>query len=146
MKPNLRALSVALFVTLASCGAGVDPVGVWSIDPDATLVANQVLINSQLASIPQADRPKAKEKLEDDLKSMQGTMDFNADETLVSSILVAGEKQVRHGTWEVDGDKMTMRLRAAGSEVDDVYTGPIDSVSMTVIAAGTDYFLALKRN
>ena len=145
MKPTLRALSVALFVTLAACGGGFDPVGVWSIDPDATLAANQVQIEGQLADVPEADRANKKDELQSVVKIMQGTMEFKADKTLVSSQPSGGEGHVMHGSWEIDGDKVTIQGIAQG---DAVTIGRIDSDqgSMTVNVPGTDYFVVLKRS
>mgnify|MGYP003624787475 CR=1 FL=1 len=148
MKPIVRALSVALFVTLTACGGGADvlhPVGMWQIDPDATLVANRAQIANQLATMPQAERAKAKEKFESLFKSMQGTIAVHADKTLVSITQMGTRQQMMRGSWKLDGNKITMTSRPNGSDVDSVVTGSVDRDSMTVHTVGTEQFVVLKK-
>ena len=147
MKPIIRTLSVVLFLMLAACGGGVEsvgPVGTWVIDSDATLAANQLQIEHQLAGMPPADRAKA--NFETVFKSLRGTIELSADKTLVSSMLMGGKAQVMHGTWELDGDKIKMKSRVQGSKVDYVVVGSISNGNMTVNNVGKEQFMVFKKN
>ncbi len=149
MKPIIRTLSVALFLTLVACGGGVEsvgPVGLWRIDSDATLAANQLQIEDQLAGMPPAERAEAKKRFEGLFKSVQGTIELSADKTLVSSALMGGKKQVMYGTWELDGDKIKMTSSKKGSDVDFVVIGSISNDNMTVNNVGKEQFMVFKRN
>ena len=122
MKPALRALSVALLVIVAACGGGVDRsglVGLWRIDPDATLAANQLQIEGQLARMPPAGRAQARVEFERLFKSVSGTLELNVDKTLVSNTMMGSKKQTMHGNWKIDGDTITMKSRPAGSDSGD---------------------------
>lgn len=151
MKPALRALSVAFLVIVAACGGGGDgdrsgPVGLWRIDPDATLAANQLQIEGQLADILPAGRAQARAKLERLFKSVSGTLELNVDKTLVSNTMMDGKKQTMHGNWKIDGDTITMKSRPVGSEVDSVLTGSVASDRMTVKTVGAEQFVVFQRD
>jgi hypothetical protein len=149
MKPALRALSVALLVIVAACGGGGDrsgPVGLWRIDADATLAANQLQIEGQLADMLPAGRAQERAEFERLFKSVNGTLELNVDKTLVSNTMMDGKKQTMHGNWKIDGDTITMKSRPVGSEVDSVLTGSVGSDRMTVKTVGTEQFVVFQRD
>ena len=83
-KPSvISSLLLVLCLALFSCDDNNAPanaskidndlIGIWKIDSEATLAANQAQISGQLESIPEAQQAEARTKLEDMFKSVEGT-------------------------------------------------------------------------
>jgi hypothetical protein len=146
MKSIFRMIGVALFLTFVACGSGAGgPVGVWKVDPDATLAANEDQIEAQLQSLPPAGRAKGRENFESLFKSLRGTIELRADKTLYSETQMGEKKQVMSGSWELDGDKVRMKSRLEGSELENVTVGSVVSGQMTVNTVGTEQFVVLTK-
>lgn len=147
-------------MTLASCGGSVDEsaadatVGSWAIDPAGTLAANQAQIDRQLAAIPKAAQGAARTQMEGMFKSVKGSVELKADKTAVSTtdaafseFTASTDLQAMRGTWERDGDKITIKSTAEGSTDEQVMTGTIegDVMTVSVSVSGTDFFAVLKK-
>ena len=146
------ALSLVLTLALFSCkdgktssdtpGNGTGPVGTWMIDSDATLAANQSQISVQLDSIPKASQAEARAKVEKMFKSIEGTVVFKADNSLVSTTVFDGNELAMQGTWEITGDKIISRTE--GPQGEEVATGAIQD-GLLKLQTGNDQFVVLRR-
>jgi len=124
----------------ASNDAG--PVGIWKIDSDATLAANQKQISRQLEEIPKAGQAEARKKLEDIYRSVEGTIELKPDKSLVSTTVLDGGKMTMRGTWEIDANKIT--TRAEGPDGEQVTTGTIQEGYLKLTSGG-DQYVVLRR-
>lgn len=146
------SLTVLLGAALLSCDDGkipsgspgndTDLVGVWKIDSDATLAANQSQISSQLDAIPAANRADARTKLEEMFKSVAGTFEFKADNTLVTTTVFNGSEMRTQGTWEINGDMIISKTE--GPDGEQISTGTIQE-SRLKFKSGEDQFVVLRR-
>ncbi len=118
------------------------PVGTWKIDSEATLAANQAQISSELEAIPAPQQAEARAKLEEMFKSVEGTMEFKADKTLVSTTVFNGNEMVMQGTWEIDGDKVTSTAKGPNGE--QISTGTIED-GLLSLSPDQIQFVVLRR-
>lgn len=153
-----RPLILVMCLVLSSCGesketagaadsaeassGGADLVGTWRIDSEATLAANQPQISVQLEGIPETSRAEGRRKLEDIFKGLEGTMDFNDDNSLTATTVFGGNELVMQGTWETDGEKIISRTRGPGG--DQIATGTIQGGQLK-FSSGDEQFLVLRR-
>lgn len=121
----------------ASNDAG--PVGTWKIDSGATLAANQTQISRQLEGISEANQAEARKKLEDMFSSVEGTMEFKPDNSLVTTTVFDGREMTMRGTWEINADKIT--TRAEGPDGEQVTTGTIQEGHLKLTSGGDQYVM-----
>ena len=119
-----------------------DPVGTWKIDSVATLAANQTQISQQLEKIPAANQAEARKKLEDMFRSVEGTMDFKPDNSLVTSTVFDGREMTMQGTWENNAGTISTKTEGPGGE--QVTTGAIEEGHLKLMSGG-DQFVVLRR-
>ena len=120
----------------------VDPVGTWKIDSVATLAANQPQISQQLEKIPAANQAEARKKLEDMFRSVEGTMEFKPDNSLVTSTVFNGREMTMQGTWENNAG--TISTKTEGPDGEQVTTGAIEEGHLKLMSGG-DQFVVLRR-
>lgn len=150
---KIASLFVILCLALPSCkdsktteedspGNDNGPVGIWAIDSDATLAANQAQISKQLEPLPQSSHADARAKLEEMFKSVEGSMDFKADKTLVSTTIFNGNEMVMTGTWEIEDGTIT--TKTAGQNREQTTTGAIKEGLLT-LSLDQNQFVVLRR-
>ena len=118
------------------------PVGTWKIDSGATLAANQTQISRQLEEIPEANQAEVRKKLEDMFSSVEGTMEFKSDNSLVTTTVFNGSEMTMRGTWEINADKIT--TSAEGPDGEQVTTGTIQEGHLK-LTSGDDQYVVLRR-
>jgi len=141
----LLALSVALLMMLPACG-GSEAVGLWRIQATATFAANEAQIEAQLAAMPPAQQQMQRKRFKQTFLSVTGTLQLKADHTLTSSIEMNGKKQTMVGTWELQGDQITMKTRVFGTTEETSLVGQIDENTMTVQTVGTEQYTVFQKS
>ena len=145
--PALRTLLVALLLILTACGdAARDPaVGVWQIDPAATLASTLALVEGQLAGLPPEPRPQARQKFETMFTSVAGTLELRDDKSLESNMVMSDKTQQMTGTWTRKGNNLTMKTKVVGSDAEIAVIGLLTPGALTVNTAGTQQFMVFLR-
>ena len=151
-KSAAHALLLMVSLALSSCNDSKeptalvkddkDPVGVWTIDGEATLAANQAQIDAQIEKIPEEQKTEAKTQLEEMFKELSGTMEFRMDNTLVSTTIFNGKEMTIQGTWEIDGDQITSKVKNQNGEETSV--GTIKN-GLLSLSPDQNQFVVLKR-
>ncbi len=84
-----------------------------------------------------------RKKLEEMFSSVQGTMEFKPDNSLVTSTVFDGREMTMQGTWE--NNVGTISTKTEGPDGEQVTTGAIEEGHLKLMSGG-DQFVVLRRD